>query len=272
MRRTLTLLAVLSVLAPFALAAETACSQVPEPFCDGSTIHSKNGGGPPALGCTECVERGCCDLIGDCQAEDGCTDKVRGAQQCVENAGRSAGSQEPTCTQSLDTDRSRSVYGCMREQCGTECGLPVCQLDSLVPGLGTPACDHCFAQSCCQEMNACAHNRSCLLALQCIVEECADELPSRLTLEAHPKALELAETACREADAGTSVAGIDPGPGCFGRCIARLIAIPTPQAGTAVCLAARVNECGAAVACGAQCIPAAPGAARDASADAPGSD
>lgn len=235
-----------------ALATDTACSSVPNLFCRGPAINRKGGEANPDRDCTECIEQQCCDLVGECQGT-GCANDVASAHACVLDAGRGGGAAEPTCTAALKDD-SRSTYQCMRSKCGDRCGLPVCKLDPLVPRLGDVACDRCFAGSCCMEMNACAKNRSCLLALECIVTKCKPDLARGLTKAAHPAAVALAMGACAPDDAG-------PPPGAGGNCIADCIgefaAGGTEEAAEGRCLAAKVNECGADVECGDECAPPA---------------
>lgn len=251
MRRALAVSVVAAAVGLLALAADTACSNVPSQFCRGPAINRKGGEANPDPACTECVEQQCCDLLGECQGTD-CAKNVAGAHACVLDAGRGAGAAEPTCTASLK-DTSRDTYQCMRGKCGERCGLPVCKLDPLVPRLGDVDCDRCFAGSCCPEMNACAKNRSCLLALECILTRCTNELATGLTQEAHPAAAALAKTACEPDDSGPPAGR----GGCFEQCIQEFAAGGTEEAAEGRCLAARVNECGADVGCGDECAPAA---------------
>ncbi len=237
-----------------ALATDTACSSVPNQFCRGRDINRKGGADSPDRDCTVCVEEQCCDLVGECQGTD-CATKVAGAHACVLDAGRGAGAAEPGCTDPLNDAPSRDTYQCMRSRCGERCGLPVCKLDPLVPRLGDVDCDRCFAGSCCPEMNACAKNRSCLLALECIITKCRDQLGRNLTRAAHPAAVDLATRACAADDAGPP-----PGAGdCVSECIGEFAAGGTEEAAEGRCLAAKVNECGADVECGDECAPEADG-------------
>lgn len=248
MRRAFAVSLVAAAVGLVALAADTACSNVPGQFCRGPVINRKGGELSPDRDCTVCIEEQCCDLIGDCQGTD-CANQVASAHACVLDAGRGAGAAEPGCTSSLVLATSKETYSCMRGKCGDRCGLPVCTLDPLVPPVGDIECDRCFSASCCAEVNACAKNRSCLLTLDCIIDRCGSELARLLTKDAQPLAAHLVEATCN-ADAGVA---IDRTQNCFASCIEDFAPPGTDESAEGRCLAARAYECGADVACGEKC-------------------
>lgn len=257
MRRAVWTLFLVAGASIVALSLETSCRHLgPIERCRGSTVNRRfvPGTTTPENVCTTCIESSCCDLIGDCQSGE-CANEVAATHACVQDAGRAAAIEEPTCRQSLRGDQSKKVYQCMRDNCGDECLLPTCRLDPLVPPLGEPACDRCFAQSCCDLMNECTKNRKCLLALRCIIDECAtdfaDELGSGQAKAAERRREILCSTGSSFADADIDDDG--HGPGCFGRCIQRTFVENDEESIEARCLAAKINECGAAVDCGRFC-------------------
>lgn len=262
----------LAVIGIVSLSFETSCKHIgPIERCSGKSVNRRfvPDTTKPEDVCTECIEASCCDLVGDCQGTD-CAKEVAATHTCVEDAGRAAAIDEPGCRDLLTSQQSKDVYACMRKNCGDQCQLPTCQLNPLVPPLGDRDCDRCFAQGCCSLMNECAENRSCLLALTCIVDECR----AAFTFELSTAALQ-AVTARKDfiCDGGVTgpgggpPPGFDtPGAGCFRDCITRSFVPNDEPSLRAGCLSAKINECGAAVNCGARCGP------RDASADADPSD
>ena len=162
----------------------------------------------------------------------------------------------------------------MRANCGEQCGLPTCHLEPNVPPLGDKDCDQCFAKGCCSLMNECAKNRSCLLALTCIVNECGSQLASELGGAALAAATARKDFLCDggvppgygddDVDAGGNRGPSfdDVGGGCFRHCLDKVFIKKDPESSAAACLTSRINECGAAVNCGRFC------GAQDAAADA----
>jgi hypothetical protein len=276
MRRALGAIFVLGTISVISLSFETSCKHIgPIERCRGGSVNRRfvPETTTPEDVCTECIEATCCDLIGDCQDNE-CANEVAATHACVQDAGRSAAITEPECRDSLRGDQSKKVYQCMRDNCDDECLLPTCRLDPLVPPLGDLECDRCFAQSCCNLMNQCAQNRTCLLAIRCIVEECSAEFGDELSISQAKPAEARREILC---DGGGPPPDADlddgdlRGPGCFGRCIQKTFVDNDPQSSEARCLAAQINECGAAVDCGRFCrvrSDAGPPPA-DAGADAP---
>ena len=274
MKRTICAFVALAGVAFVALSFDSSCAN-PDQLCRGTSINRRyvdEAKTVPEGECTRCVEAKCCDLIGDCQTTD-CANQVATAHACVLDAGRSAPSEEPICKIALKEGQSNSVYDCMRAGCGEQCGLPTCHLEPNVPPLGDKACDQCFAKGCCSLMNECAKNRSCLLALRCIVDECGAELASELGGAALTAATARKDFLCdggvpppfREGDAGGNGGPSfdDVGGGCFRRCLDKVFIAKDPESSEAACLTARINECGAAVNCGRFCGP------NDAAVDAP---
>jgi hypothetical protein len=274
MRRALGAFVVLAAISVVSLSVETSCKHVgPIERCRGTSVNRRfvpNTTTPEDI-CTECIEATCCDLIGDCQ-DDECANEVATTHACVQDAGRAAAITEPECRDNLQGDQSKKVYQCMRDHCDDECQLPTCRLDPLVPPLGEIACDRCFAQGCCDRMNECAKNRTCLLALRCIIDECGAEFGDELGSAQAEAATRRREILCSgggppaDADLDDDFRDL----GCFGRCIQKTFVDNDPQSTEARCIAAQINECGAAVDCGRFCRrDGALDAAADAPADAP---
>lgn len=273
MRRAVCALLTLAAVALVVLTFDSSCAN-PAQLCRGTSINRSfvPNTTQPERACTECVEATCCDLIGDCQGT-ACAQEVGDTHECVLDAGRGAAIAEPGCRNKLVSAQSKSVYQCMRDNCDDECKLPTCRLDPLVPTLGDPNCDRCFAQGCCSLMNACTKNRACLLSLRCIVDECHGDFGRELTDEQHPLAALRAEGAC---DGGSLPRDGGPGENCFTRCIAKHFVENDPESAEALCIAAEINECGASVNCGLRCAvdasadaESSPDGASDASSDAP---
>lgn len=261
MRRTICALLTTSFVGLLSLSFDTSCGNAPtNQLCRGATVNKKQAPGAtePDDHCTECLEAKCCDLVGDCQGGE-CANEVGQTHSCVLGAGRRAAVAETDCRSSLRSDTSKSVYQCMRDNCGEACSLPTCRLEPLVPPIGNIQCDRCFAQSCCSLMNRCAENRTCLLALRCIIDECEADFAQELRKSAHPTAILRRDAIC--GDAGRPPPGVDT-TSCFARCIALTFVDDGPEAVAARCLAAQINECGADVDCGEQCA-----VARDAASD-----
>lgn len=276
MRRAVWAIFVLALISVVSLTVETSCRHLgPIDRCRGTSVNRRflPGTRTPEYVCTECIELNCCDLIGDCQDND-CANQVGTAHECVEDAGRAAAVVESDCRQALEGNQSKKVYQCMRDKCGEQCRLPTCRLEPLVPPLGEPRCDRCFAQGCCDLMNACAKNRKCLLALSCIVDKCRAEFGDELGIAQLGEAQVRKDILC---DGGGPPPGVDltgddgPGQGCFGQCIVDTLGREQddPEAAEARCLAAQINECGAQVDCGRFCRIDASAPPADAGSDAP---
>jgi hypothetical protein len=272
--RTACALVVLVAVGLVSLTVDVACTQIPRELCNGASVNAKVGlGGGDDRRCSECVEATCCDLVGDCAKSD-CANQVTNAHACVLDAGRRAAVEEEGCKAKAGVDDRQdngNVYGCMRSHCGDQCGLPTCQLSSLVPPLGSPSCDHCFAQSCCSLMNECAQDRGCLIVLECIIERCAPAFPRELRKENHAAATQRRDDTC-SGGGNFFVPDSAPPPGsddatCFLGCIRDKLSANTAEAAHSRCLATQIDECGTDVDCGESC--ALPDASSDASTDAP---
>lgn len=273
MRRALWACFMLAVISVVSLSLETSCRHLgPIERCRGSTVNRRfvPNTTTPENACTACIESTCCDLIGDCQSTE-CANEVAETHACVQDAGRAAAIREPECRDNLRGDQSKKVYQCMRDNCDDECQLPTCRLDPLVPPLGELECDRCFAQGCCDLMNECTKNRTCLLALRCIVDECSADFPVELGIGQARAAEQRRELLCSSGGPPPDVVIDDDvrGPGCFARCIQKTFVENDEESIEARCLAAKINECGAAVDCGRFCRAhdAGPDAVTDASAD-----
>jgi hypothetical protein len=178
-----------TVAAAFAsLAVAFSCKtfDLPEEICDaralaGPLLASLQTGGA----CTRCVEDSCCDAVGACQNKARCFEIVKGVHECTLDAGRAGASAESECAKDGGLDRDAGVeaddtYRCMRDRCGSQCGLPVCRVDPAAGLILNVRCDQCFSSSCCPELNRCYGNRACKLALECITEKCEPSLAADL--------------------------------------------------------------------------------------------
>lgn len=277
MRRAACAFLTLAGVALVALSFDSSCAD-PGQLCRGTSINRAYVPNTTELDrqCTQCVEATCCDLIGDCQ-NTACAQEVGETHSCVLDAGRGAAIAEPACRDKLVSPQSKSVYQCMRDNCDDECRLPTCRLDPLVPTLGEPGCDRCFAQGCCELMNTCTKNRTCLLMLSCIINECRNDLTRELTDSRHAFAVARAAQAC---DGGGPRGNGGPPDGeqnCFTQCITKHFVQNDDESAEAVCIAAQINECGASVNCGPRCerdggADGSSDASTDAASDAPDDD
>lgn len=269
---------ILSAFALCALASCCACDQIPDrtELCTAETLIPAEGfpdGGRSS--CIACIEdTPCCDAVGRCKDDETCTEAFRRTHECILDAGGSrAVAQEGECLTLLRADDAgdsltSALYTCMRQTCGAECALPICRLDPSIPFAGTPECDDCFALSCCEEFNACAKNRACRLALECIVEDCRDELDRTLD----PAASAAEDAFEREACDGVPAPRTGPPEeSCTNRCIATHLGglgpPTTDEIAASRCLALRVRSCGARAACGPKCKQTADAAVADGDTD-----
>ncbi len=153
---------------------------LPNETCDPSRFHGGMlTGGNTDADCNDCLETSCCEEVGRCERTTGCTELVSSVHACVLDAGLLGAKDETACadTHHLEgTAPAEDAYRCMRDSCGNQCGLPVCKVDPAAVLLQTPACDACFASSCCSQLNGCYANRACKLTLECIVNTCGSEL------------------------------------------------------------------------------------------------
>ncbi len=169
-----------------AVAAAFSCKtfNLPSDTCDPTKLHGGMLTGELSDStCNRCLEDHCCEQVGDCGHANGCQQTVSAVHACVIGAALKGAQREDRCAteqnlaQSPEADRA---YRCMRDECGNECGLPVCKVDPAAVLIQTPSCDACFASSCCSELDACYANRACKLTVECIVNECGPQLGASL--------------------------------------------------------------------------------------------
>lgn len=274
--------ALLVLAAAGALAAAFSCKtfDLPAETCNPSSLSTEKA---PA-DCDRCMEDNCCDLVGVCERTEGCAGVVSQTQQCILDVGPQGASSEKSCAElstltrkkdggvELEHPEADNAYRCMRKECGTQCGLPVCQVDQAARLILNPPCDQCFAGACCNELNRCYENRACKLTLECIIASCGSTLGAAL----------------RDANAAPPDAGVgDPAsvatlcaeppppqvglPECVRSCLCAyrgndLGLPPSGDALSPIALATAVYACGRKAACGDACSARA----GDASADAAG--
>lgn len=256
---------------------------LPDEVCDarglkGPLLASR----PTSETCTRCVEERCCDIVGVCQNKPGCSEMVRATHECVLDSGLAGGSAEKGCATDggLDCEaglEADDTYRCVRERCGTECGLPVCRVDPAAVLIQTASCDKCFTGSCCPELNACYGSRTCKLTLECIINECKGTLAMNLLADEQQERRGGGGGVLGDVDGprnlGADQCRIDAGdgggpPGCVSNCICRFGSSdpgldPLDAGLRAAALAGQVYECGVRAGCGTPCLPAAVDAATD---------
>lgn len=197
-----------------------------------------------------CLERPkTCDAVGRCEDTPGCPDAVREAHACVLDAGPRGADRERACTAGLGEERAFEAYVAMREDCGRECGLPVCRVDPATIQLGAPSCDKCITGACCDAVTSCYANRTCKLTMECVLscEEPFDPAPF--------------VAAC--ADRALDASSVAP-DGCVARCLVAFrdhepFAASADK--SAACLASSLMSCARAAGCLDACAPvdASPG-------------
>jgi hypothetical protein len=259
-------LAYLGYAALLALTSCRACDTIPElgRECTAEPLVPQTVPDGGRNACIACIEdTPCCDAVGRCKDEIACALAVKGAHQCIlDRGGGRAVEFEQGCLSPLEAGgpRAREMYSCMRGTCASECSLPVCRLDPAVPFAASPDCDNCFALRCCDEFNACAKNRDCLLALSCIVGPCKHELERTLDRNEAAETTALEAFFCGESSAPPfdDDDGGPPSSSCTDACIeqylGRFDAPVSEQLRIARCLALRVRSCGARSDCGRRCV------------------
>lgn len=239
------------------------CNGPPSKTCFADRVNAlgvDEDAGPDRV-CTTCLQtknapNACCDAVGACDEdpEKLCVPSFQAAHRCVIEGGAS---EESRCRGFLTNDRAKTLYACMRSNCGSECRVPSCDLDPDVGVLVNRACDGCMGGRCCEKINECYRDRRCRNVVECIVQKCPRTLgPSMTALgAAGPEAIErVRQGVC----SGESVPG-DTGPGpCLQRCLDDFA--PGGDEGTtddqnARCLAFDVYACGAQAGCGPKCEP-----------------
>lgn len=277
-RRALVLLALGVLLV--VLAASISC-RYPDGTCHPANVNGKIGSDfTPDPGCTGCLEDHCCDEVGRCEEEEGCSAAVANAHACVVNAGLRAGAFEHDCVASFEPGSRRyNMYGCMRTHCGESCALPVCQVNPAAVQFINPTCDKCVTSSCCDAINACYTSRSCKLAVDCITTECVSTLASDLRVAAAADLDKVTDAVCSTRGLGDLQDLTVLGSPCTLSCLSRYSvgvgeAPGVIAAATAGCLAFKVYACvaraGCADACQAEAGAAEAGVAEAGSTDSGG--
>ncbi len=238
------------------------CGGPPDKTCFADRVNalgvSEDAG--PNRACTTCLQtknapKACCDAVGACDEdpEKECVRDFQAAHLCVVDGGAS---EESRCKGLLTNEKSKTLYACMRSNCGPECGVPSCDLDPAVILFANPVCDKCMGGSCCEKINTCYRDRGCKLIVECIAKNCPRTLgPSMTSLGgAGPDTIEsIRKAVCTGTD-------VPEGPGvsaCLQRCLDDFA--PTGELGTtddlnARCLAFGVYACGAEASCGPKCM------------------
>jgi hypothetical protein len=260
--------ALLVLVAGGAITAAFSCKtfDLPAETCNPTSLSSENA----PTDCDRCMEDHCCDAVGVCERTDGCAAIVSQTQKCILDVGLQGASSEKSCAElstltqkkdggiDLEHPEADGAYRCMRSSCGTQCGLPVCQVDQAARLILNPPCDQCFAGACCTELNRCYENRACKLTLECIISSCGPTLGSAL----------------RDVNAGPPDAGVgDPAavaalcadsaphtglPECVRSCLCAyrgndLGLPPSGDALSPIALASSVYSCGRTAKCGDAC-------------------
>jgi len=213
----------------------------------------------PHRACTNCLQtknapKACCDAVGACDEdpEKECVPSFQAAHRCVIEGGAS---EESRCRGLLTSEKAKTLYSCMRSNCGSECGVPSCDLAPDVGVFVNPGCDSCMGGGCCEKINECYLDRRCRNVVECIVRKCPRTLAPSMTAlgESGAEGIELVrQGVC----SGQLVPG-DTGPGpCLQRCLDDFA--PGGDEGTtddqnARCLAFGVYACGAQAGCGPRC-------------------
>jgi len=249
----------LLALAGVAVLVVVACGkfEFPAGTCRASLMNARTD--PEAATCTDCLElSSSCDDVGRCEDENGCTAAVRSAHECILRAGPLAARDEEACLEDagvVPATNAARAYDTMRTRCGTECLLPVCQVDRAAQLVVNAACDKCVTGACCERMNECYGNRTCKLMFECIETRCADRLFERAGAAPGDPCVD-------------EVPPVDAGRDCVFACIAefsehtqrrREERTKSPE-----CLAFRIQQCAAAAGCVGACSPT-PASASDAS-------
>jgi hypothetical protein len=249
-----------------ALGAAFSCKtfDLPDETCDPSKQHGGELMTPLSdATCNRCLEDRCCDAVGVCERKTGCSEAVSGVHACVVAGGLAGARKETACAEAQklgEMPEADTAYRCMRDQCGGECGLPVCRVDPAALLIQSANCDACFASSCCPQLNECYASRACKLTIECIAKECGRTFGSALT----PGILNGAPDAgtgsfdgqglCSP-DAGTNAGGP---PACIQRCLCAFKdndqgLQPTELAKRPINLALSVYQCGVSAGCGQSC-------------------
>jgi hypothetical protein len=270
LRRTITLAAV-ACSGAVLLAIHSACvltvpGKTCKPFAvNGIVDHAKRASQSV---CETCLEDHCCDAIGRCDDEgESCENKVLATHQCVLDAGPDSSEQGCAAANLSPAGQSVAAYQCMHDSCGTECGLPVCQVSSTYGVLVAADCDQCVSSACCPELNDCANNRACKLVDDCVVRVCGAAFFDALG------SADLAQLASTRQSVCSAAGPPPPLSPCIDKCIAdfgnyeQSFFEPDKRA---ACLGLRVVECIAGSKCAPICARAAEAGVGSPAADAGG--
>jgi hypothetical protein len=236
------------------VSALPSCGGPPSKTCYGdrvSALGAKDDAGPN-VECTTCLQsknapNACCDAVGACEDDPAnqCVASFQATHRCLVEGGVS---EEARCKALLTNDKAKTLYACMRSNCGKECGVPSCDLDPAVVLLGDPTCDRCIGGVCCDTINACYKQRGCKLVVECVAQHCPHTLGPALVALAQAGASAAKDAVC----AGQAPALAEGA--CVQRCFDDFA--PSGDAGTddARCLAFGVLACGADAQCGPRCV------------------
>lgn len=237
---------------------------LPSETCDPATLDALRDPDETDGNCSRCLEDHCCDVVGRCEAKPGCMQIVHDAHRCVLDAGLQGAANEATCTTDPKHDisqyqESSDAYHCMRDNCGVDCSLPVCQLDQAATLIRNAACDRCFSGACCTPLNRCYADRACKLMVQCLVTDCGSELGPALAA-ANGVAPDAGERSSADITALCAAGAPAPPdlPPCALNCFCRYAnndqgLPPTDPAMLPLNLAEDVYNCGKAANCGNPC-------------------
>lgn len=257
-----------------ALGAAVSCTKfdLPSETCDPSKQHGGELMTPLSdATCNSCLEDRCCDAVGACERKNDCSRSVSSVHACVVHAGLAGARAETSCADNESLSEKReadSAYRCMREQCGAECGLPVCRVDPAALLIHSANCDACFSSSCCPQLNACYASRACKLTIECIVKECGSAFSDTLT----PGVLNGAPAGGIGSFDGQKLCSRDAGPDGIGppTCVQKCLCAfkdndqglaPPELAQRPLNLAVAVYQCGVSAGCGPSCTDPADAAA-----------
>ena len=238
------------------------CGGPPSKTCFADRVNAlgADGDAGPDRTCTTCLQtknapNACCDAVGACDEDPDkqCVSSFQAAHRCVLDGGTT---EESRCKGFLTNERSRTLYTCMRNNCGPECGVPSCDLDTAVILFANPTCDRCMGGGCCENINACYKERRCKQIVECITNNCPRTLGPAMTLLGQAGA-ETIEQVRRGVCAGEDVPGGVGSAACLQRCLDDFA--PRGELGTiddqnARCLAFGVYACGASAGCGPACM------------------
>ncbi len=255
------------VLAAFGAAFSCKTFDVPVDICDPSKQHGGELMTPLSdATCNRCLEDRCCDAMGVCERKDDCSRSVASVHACVIHAGLGGARVETKCAEDEALAGKReadTAYRCMRDQCGAECGLPVCRVDPAALLIHSANCDACFSSSCCPQLNACYASRACKLTIECIVKECASTFSDALT----PGVLNGAPVSGLTLSDGQKLCSREAGsddvgpPTCVQKCLCAFKdndqgLAPTELSQRPINLAVAIYQCGVSAGCGPSCTDA----------------